>query len=121
MELDPGAHMRCIRFLSKIGCDKYLEDTFRMKFGRARRRPQKYSDAWSTRLRRAWGLVRSGHMGLCTWRTSLRIRDGIWPMPYICCNYSLCSRTTRTIMKLVGHGRKLPEKYSGRSRELVPD
>jgi hypothetical protein len=29
--------------------------------------------------------------------------------------------TTRTVVKLVGHGRKLPEKYLGRTPGLVPD
>jgi hypothetical protein len=67
---------------------KHLEDTFKMKFGRTRRHLQKYSDACSTRLRRARGLVRPGYTGLCTWRTFPRIRDGTWPTPYICCNYS---------------------------------
>jgi hypothetical protein len=32
--------------------------------------------------------VRPGCTGLHTWHTSPRIRDGIWPTPYICCNYS---------------------------------
>jgi hypothetical protein len=31
------------------------------------------------------------------------------------------SRTTHTVVKLVGHTRKLPEKYSGRTPGLVPD
>jgi hypothetical protein len=67
---------------------KYSEDTFKMKFGRTRRRLQKYSDACSTRLRRARGLVRPRYTGLYMWHTSSRIRDGTWPTPYICCNYS---------------------------------
>jgi hypothetical protein len=33
------------------------------------------------------GPVRPGHTGLCTWHTFPRIRDGTWPMLYICCNY----------------------------------
>jgi hypothetical protein len=41
-----------------------------------------------TRLRRARGIVRPGHTGLPTWHTSPTIRDGTWPTPYICCNYS---------------------------------
>jgi hypothetical protein len=45
---------------------KYSEDIFKMKFGRTRRHLQKYSDACSTLLRRARGLVRSGYTGLYT-------------------------------------------------------
>jgi hypothetical protein len=67
---------------------KYSEDTFKMKFWRTRRHLQKYSDACSTRLRKARGLVRPGYTGLYTWHTSLRIRDGTWCTYYICCNYS---------------------------------
>jgi hypothetical protein len=67
---------------------KYSENTFKMKFGRTRRRLQKYSNACGTRLRRARRLVKPGHTGLCMWCTSPRIRDGTWHMPYICCNYS---------------------------------
>jgi hypothetical protein len=67
---------------------KYSEDTFKMKFGRTRRRLQKYSNARSTRLRRARGLVRPGHMGLRMWRAFSRIWNGTWPTLYICCNYS---------------------------------
>jgi hypothetical protein len=63
---------------------KYLEDIFNMKFGRTRKRLQKYSDACSTLLRRARGLVKSGYTGLYTWHTFSRIRVGTWPMPYIC-------------------------------------
>jgi hypothetical protein len=32
--------------------------------------------------------VRSGCTELYMWHTSPRIRDGTWPTPYICCNYS---------------------------------
>jgi hypothetical protein len=67
---------------------KYSEDTFKTKFARIWRRLQKYSDACSTRLWRARGLVRPGHTGLSTWHTSPRIQDGTWPTPYICCGYS---------------------------------
>jgi hypothetical protein len=91
---------------------KYSEDTFKMEFGRTRRRLQKYLEAYSTRLRRVRGLVRSGPTGLCTWRTSYRIRGGTWLTPYTSCNYSYHSRTSR-------NRRKLPEKYSGRTPELV--
>jgi hypothetical protein len=63
---------------------KYSEDIFKMKFGRTRRRLQKYSDACSTRLQRAQGLVRPEYTGLYTWHTFPRIRVGTWPMPYIC-------------------------------------
>jgi hypothetical protein len=66
---------------------KYSEHTFKMKFRRIWRHPQNYSDACSTRLRRARGLVRPGHTGLSTWHTSSRIRDGTGNMPYICYNY----------------------------------
>jgi hypothetical protein len=41
----------------------------------------------------AW-LVRSGAMGLRTWRTYFRIRDGTWSTPYTSCNYSYRSRTS---------------------------
>jgi hypothetical protein len=81
---------------------KYLEDTFKMEFGRMRRRLHKYSEACSTRLRRARGLVIPGATGLRTWRTYSRITDGIWPTPYISCYYLYCSRTTRTVVELVG-------------------
>jgi hypothetical protein len=37
---------------------KYSEDTFKTKIRRTRRRLQKYLEACSTRLQRAWGLVR---------------------------------------------------------------
>jgi hypothetical protein len=67
---------------------KYSEDTFKMKFGRTRRRLQKYLDAYSTRLRRAQGLVRSRYIGLYMWYTSLGIRDRTWSTSYICFNYS---------------------------------
>jgi hypothetical protein len=40
-----------------------------------RRCLQKYSDACSTRLQRARGLVRPGHTGLSMWHTSPMIRD----------------------------------------------
>jgi hypothetical protein len=86
---------------------KYSEDIFKMKFGRTRRCLQKYSDACSTRLRRARGLVRPGYTGLYTWHTFPRIGVGIWSTPYICCNYSYPSRTTPTVVKLVGYSRKL--------------
>jgi hypothetical protein len=56
---------------------KYSEDTFMMKFGRNRRRLQKYLEACSTRLRRARGLVRPGVTGLRTWHTYSKIRDEI--------------------------------------------
>jgi hypothetical protein len=39
---------------------EYLEDNFKMKFGRTRRRLQKYSTM------KTWGLVRPEPMGLCT-------------------------------------------------------
>jgi hypothetical protein len=55
-------------------------------------------------------LVRPGHTRLYMWHTSPRIWDGTWPTPYICCNYLWCSRITHTIVRLVGYGRKLPEK-----------
>jgi hypothetical protein len=54
---------------------KYSEDIFRMKFWRTRRCLQKYSDACSTQLQRARGLVRPRHTGLCTWHAFPRIRD----------------------------------------------
>jgi hypothetical protein len=60
---------------------KYSEDTFKMKFERTRRHLQKYSDACSTRLRRAQGLVRPGYMGLYTWHTSPRNGMGYGPCP----------------------------------------
>jgi hypothetical protein len=63
---------------------KYSEDTFKMEFGRTRRRLQKYSDACSSRLRRARALVRPGYMGLYTWHIFSRIRVGTWLMLYIC-------------------------------------
>jgi hypothetical protein len=34
------------------------------------------------------GGVGPGHTGLSTWCSSPRIRNGTWPTPYICCNYS---------------------------------
>jgi hypothetical protein len=49
--------------------------------------PSEVSDACSTQLRRARGLVRPGHMGLYMLHTFPRIQDAIWPMPYIYCNY----------------------------------
>jgi hypothetical protein len=54
---------------------KYSEDIFNMKFGRTRRHLQKYSEACSTRLRRAWGLVRPRTTRLRTWYRLSRIRD----------------------------------------------
>jgi hypothetical protein len=46
--------------------------------------------------------VRPKATGLRTWRASYRIRGGIWPMPYISCNYLYCSRTTRAVVEQVG-------------------
>jgi hypothetical protein len=37
------------------------------------------------------------------------------------CNYSWPSRTTPTVVKLVGYNRKLSEKYSGRTLGHVSD
>jgi hypothetical protein len=67
---------------------KYSEDAFKMESGRTRRCLQKYSEACSTRLQRARGLVRPGPTGLRTWPTSYRVRSGTWPAPYTGCNYS---------------------------------
>jgi hypothetical protein len=39
---------------------------------------------------------RPGHVGLSMWHASPRIREGTWPTPYICCNYSYSSETSRT-------------------------
>jgi hypothetical protein len=58
---------------------KYSEDTFKIKFGGTQRCLQKYSDACSTRLRRAHRLVRPGHTELCTWRTFLCYMMGYGP------------------------------------------
>jgi hypothetical protein len=46
--------------------------------------------------------IRSRATELRTWYTYFRIRDGTWSTPYISCNYSYCSRTSR-------NRRKLPE------------
>jgi hypothetical protein len=73
---------------------KYSEDTFKMEFGRTRGCLQKYSDAYSTRLRRAQGLVKAGPTGLRTWPTYYRIRGGTWLTPYTGCNYSYSSKTS---------------------------
>jgi hypothetical protein len=67
---------------------KYLEGTFKMEFGRTRRRLQKYSEACSTRLCRARGLVRAEPTGLRTWSTSYRISGERWSTLYTGCNYS---------------------------------
>jgi hypothetical protein len=48
------------------------------------------------------GLVGPGAIGLRTWRTYSRIKDGTWPTPYTSYNYSYKSRTSR-------NRRKLPE------------
>jgi hypothetical protein len=53
---------------------KYSKDILKMKFRRTRRRLQKYSDACSTRLRRARGLIRPVYTGLYTLHTFPRIR-----------------------------------------------
>jgi hypothetical protein len=79
---------------------KYSEDTLKTKFGRTQRRHQKYSEACSTRLRRARGLIRPGATGLRTWRTFSRIRDETWPILYTNCNYSYRSKTSRNRRKL---------------------
>jgi hypothetical protein len=81
---------------------KYSEDTFKMEFGRTRRRLHKYSEACSTQPWRARELVRPEATGLRTWCTYSRIRDGTWPTPYTNCNYSYRSRTSR-------NRRTLPE------------
>jgi hypothetical protein len=60
-------------------------------------------------------------MGLCMWYTFSRIRDRTSPTPYICCNYTYCSTTAHTVVKLVGYSRELPEKYSDRTPGLVLD
>jgi hypothetical protein len=91
---------------------KYSEDTFKKEFERTRRCLQKYSEAYSTRLRRARGLVRPEATGLRTWRTYFMIRGGTWPTPYTNYNYSYHSRTSRS-------SRKLLEMYSGRTPDLV--
>jgi hypothetical protein len=43
------------------------------------------------------------------------------PCPTTVVTTRCAGRTTHTVVKLVGHGRKLPEKYSGRTPGLVPD
>jgi hypothetical protein len=73
---------------------KYSEDIFKIKFRRTRRHFQKYSDACSTRLRRARRLTRPGYTGLYTWHTFSRIRVRTWPTPYICV-------TTRSLVELL--------------------
>jgi hypothetical protein len=79
---------------------KYSEGTFKMKFEKTWRYLQKYSEAYTTRLRRARGLVRPGDTRLRTWRTYSRIWDETWPTPYNSCNYSYRSRTCRNRRKL---------------------
>jgi hypothetical protein len=46
--------------------------------------------------------VKPEPMRLCTSRTYPRIGDGTWLTPYISCNYSYRSRTTRIVVELVG-------------------
>jgi hypothetical protein len=65
--------------------------------------------------------VTPGPTGLHTWPTSYRIKGGTWPTPYTSCNYLKRSRTTHTLVQLVGDSRKLPENHSGRTLELVSD
>jgi hypothetical protein len=96
------------RLIALMQPRKYSEDTFKMEFRRTRKRLQEYSEACSTRLRRARGLVKPRATGLRTWRTYSMIRDGIWSTRYINCNYSYCSRTTHTVVELVGTERNYP-------------
>jgi hypothetical protein len=59
--------------------------------------------------RKSFIYVRLGATGLRTWCTYSRIRDGTWPTPYISCNYSYRSRTTRIIVELVGIEENYPK------------
>jgi hypothetical protein len=58
---------------------KYSEDTFKMEFGRTRRRLQKYSKVCSTRLRRAWCLSDLAHE---TMHMAYILQDKGWDMAH---------------------------------------